>query len=117
MLNMTNGLVGPLEQSVMECFWTAPGPLTSGQILKTLRTHRTIAHSTVTTTLARLYDQGLLIREPIPGCGGKQSWRYTARYGSRGELLAAAVERVCAQFGADRGDRALALAVLLGTPR
>jgi hypothetical protein len=28
-----------------------------------------------------------------------------------------AAEQLCVQLGADRGDRALALAVLLGTPR
>lgn len=116
MLNTTNSLLGPLEQSVMECFW-ASGPRTGREILTTLRERRTIAHSTVTTTLARLYDDELLTREHIAGRGRSPTWRYTARYASRGELLAGVVEHVCAQLGADPGDRALALAVLLGRPR
>lgn len=114
MLNMTASLLGPLEQSIMECFW-ASGPQTSRDILTTLRMGRTIAHTTVTTTLTRLYDQGLLTRELA--VGRKMPWVYTARYGSRGELLAASVEQMCVQLGADRGDRALALAVLMGPPR
>ena len=114
MLNMTASLLGPLEQSVMECFW-ASGPQTSRDILTTLRMGRTIAHTTVTTTFTRLYDQGLLTRKLA--AGRKMPWVYTARYASRGALLAGAVEQMCAQLGADRSDRALALAVLLGTPR
>ena len=116
MLNMTASLLDPLEQSVMECFW-ANGPQTSRAILTTLRMRRTIAHSTVTTTLARLFDQGLLTRELSTGRRHVPSWRYTARYASRGALLAGAVEQLCVQLGADRGDRALALAVLMGRPR
>jgi len=111
MLNMTASLLGPLEQSVMECFWSS-GPQTSRQILTTLRRTRTIAHTTVTTTLARLYDQGLLTR--TLAAGRKMPWVYTARYASRGDLLAASVETLCVQLRADRGDRALALAVLMG---
>jgi predicted transcriptional regulator len=114
MLNMTASLLGPLEQSIMECFW-ASGPQTGGQILATLRRTRTIAHTTVTTTLSRLHDQGLLTR--TLAAGRKMPWVYTARYGSRGALLAGAVEQMCVQLGADRGDRALALAVLMGRPR
>lgn len=116
MLNTTTSVLGPLEQSVMECFW-ASGPRTGRQILTTLRERRTIARSTVTTTLARLYDDDLLTREQISGRGRRPTWCYTARYRSRGELLAGVVEHLCAQLGADRGDRALALAVLLGRPR
>lgn len=115
MLNLSTSLLGPLEQSVMECFW-ASGPQTGRQILTTLRVSRTIAHTTVTTTLARLHRQDLLTRELCAGRGRKLAWRYTARYASRGELLAGAVEQLCAQLDADRGDRALALAALLGRP-
>ena len=112
MLNTATGVLGPLEQSVMECFWSS-SPQTSRDILTTLRMGRKIAHSTVTTTLARLHDQGLLTRKLV--AGRKMPWVYTARYTSRGALLAGAVEQMCAQLGADRGDRALA--VLLGTPQ
>jgi len=46
----------------MECFWER-GPQTSGDVLATLRAQRPIAHTTVTTTLARLYERGLVTRE------------------------------------------------------
>ena len=98
----------------MECVW-ASGPLTGGQILATLRLKRTIAPTTVTTTLARLYDQGLLTRELA--AGRKMPWRYTARYASRGALIAGVLEQLCTTLGVDRGDRAEALAVLVGAPR
>jgi predicted transcriptional regulator len=114
MLNLTSSLLGPLEQSVMECFWSN-GSLTSRDILDTLRMQRSIAHSTVTTTLSRLYEQGLLTRELVGG--RKMPWVYTPVHASRGELLAGAVEQLCVQLSADRGDRALALAVLIGAPR
>jgi predicted transcriptional regulator len=55
MLTIATSLIGSLELAVMECFWAAPGPLTYGDILATLRRTRTIADTTVTTTLARLY--------------------------------------------------------------
>jgi predicted transcriptional regulator len=113
MLNLATSVLGPLEQSVMECFW-ASGPQTSGEILATLRQQRTIAHSTVTTTLGRLYAQELLTRSPIGVGRLKPSWRYTARYASRGALLAASVEQLCVQLGADCGDRDIALRLLGG---
>jgi predicted transcriptional regulator len=116
MLNLTASVLGPLEQLIMQCFWS-DGPQTDREILTTLRTQRTIAHTTVTTTLFRLYSHDLLTRELAEGRRHVPSWRYYPRYGSRGELLAGAVEQLCVQLGADRGDRALALAVLLGRPR
>jgi len=83
MLNMTTSLVGSLELAIMECFW-ANGPQTGGDILATLRRTRVIAPTTVTTTLARLYDQGLLIRalddgRKSPGATGRATHR-AARY-------------------------------------
>jgi predicted transcriptional regulator len=80
-----------------------------------LRRTRTIAHSTVTTTLARLDDQGLLTREVERG--RKRPWRYTPRYRSRSALLVGTFEQLAAQLGADHRDRAEALGVLLGVVR
>jgi predicted transcriptional regulator len=116
MLNLSNSLIGPLEQSVMECFWLN-GPQTSGEILATLRERRTIAHSTVTTTLSRLYDQDLLTREPITAHTRKPHWRYTARHPSRAALLAGSFERLAEQLGVNHLDRAEALGTLLGVVR
>jgi predicted transcriptional regulator len=111
MLNLNTSLLGPLEQAIMECFWEN-GPQTSGEILKTLRRSRTIAHTTVTTTLGRLYAHDLLTREPINALRQRPAWRYTARYPSRSALLADCFAYLCVQLGADDGDRASALAQL-----
>src|SRR5205085_5202684 len=102
--------------SVMGCFWTS-GPQTSGQILATLRERRTIAHTTVTTTLSRLYEQGLLTREPVSAHQRKPRWRYIARHPSRGALLAAAFEQLATPLEADHLDRAEGLGVLLSLVR
>jgi predicted transcriptional regulator len=61
MLSIVASLIGSLELAIMECFWER-SPQTSGDILTALRKHRTIAPSTVTTTLVRLCEQGLLTR-------------------------------------------------------
>lgn len=114
MLNTAVSLIGSLELAIMECFWES-GPQSSGAILATLRTTRTIAHTTITTTLTRLYDQGLLTRELA--AGRKMPWVYTARYSSRGALLAGVLEHLCTQLGANGGDRAEALKVLQSTPQ
>lgn len=114
MLNMATSLIGSLELAVMECFWGS-GPQTSGQILTTLRKARTIAPTTVTTTLAQLHKQGFVRRELLRG--HTRTWIYTACYPSRGALIAHALNQLCGTLGADRGDRAEALAVLVGAPR
>jgi len=115
MLNIASSLIGSLELAVMECFWAAQGPQTGGQILATLRRTRTIAHTTVTTTLARLHTQGLLTRELR--AGHTRTWIYTPRYPSRGALIAGVVGELCRHLEADRADRGEALAVLVGAPR
>ena len=114
MLNMTTSLVGSLELAVMECFWQN-GPQSSGEVLATLRKTRTIAHTTVTSTLARLYDQGLLTRDLAKG--RKKPWVYTARYASRGALLTSTLVQLAAHLGADHRDLTEALSVLRGAPR
>jgi hypothetical protein len=113
MLSIAASLIGSLELAIMECFWER-GPQTSGDILTALRKHRTIAPSTVTTTLVRLCEQGLLTRELEKG--GKLLWIYTARYASRGAFLAGTFEHL-ALLGADHLDRAEALGLLLGVVR
>jgi predicted transcriptional regulator len=115
MLNIARSLIGSLELAIMECFWDN-GPQSGGDILATLREERpTIAPTTVTTTLARLYDQGLLTRALQDG--RKMPWIYRPRYATRGALVAGVLEELCTTLGVDRGDRAEALAVLLGAPR
>jgi hypothetical protein len=71
--------------------------------------------STITTTLARLCEQGFVSRELA--AGRKMPWVYTARYPSRSALLAGTFEQLVAQVGADQGDRAEALGLLLGVAR
>jgi predicted transcriptional regulator len=116
MRNMTASIIGTLELAIMECFWERDS-WTSTQLLANLRRTRTIAHSTVTTTLARLYDQGVLVRERIGGPDARPFWRYTTRYATRSAFLAAATEVLAVQIGASRQDRAEALGRLLGVMR
>jgi predicted transcriptional regulator len=76
---------------------------------------RDLAYTTVMTTMERLADKGILTRGDCrTGFGG--AYRYMPAL-SRGELLAASIEQLCASLGADRGDRAEALAVILAAPR
>jgi predicted transcriptional regulator len=114
MRSVATRIIGSLELAILECFWEG-GPQTSGQILAALRLTRTIAATTVATTLVRLYEQGFLIRELLPD--RKKPWVYTARYRSRSTLLAGIFEQLVTQVSADHGDRAEALGLLLGLTR
>jgi hypothetical protein len=67
-------------------------------------------------TLSWLVARGLLRRERYKGTH-QRVWRYTPCYASRGVLLAAAIEQICSDDGAEWGERAEALAVLLGAQR
>lgn len=56
------GLLGPLEQSVMEAVWTL-GPTTVRHVHESLAQNREIAYTTVMTTMTRLATKGLLSRD------------------------------------------------------
>ncbi|SER87263.1 Predicted transcriptional regulator [Streptomyces sp. yr375] len=53
---------GELEAAVMAALWAADAPLTPGQVQVELAAD--LARTTVTTTLSRLYDKGVVDRRP-----------------------------------------------------
>jgi predicted transcriptional regulator len=55
-------VLGDLESAVMEALWTKPGQ-TVIEVEERLRNKREIAHTTVLTTLDRMYRKGYLTRE------------------------------------------------------
>ena len=55
-------VLGELESAVMEALWTEPEQ-TVNEVEERLRNKRDIAHTTVLTTLDRLYQKGYLTRE------------------------------------------------------
>lgn len=55
-------VLGVLESAVMEALWAESG-LTVNEVEERLREKREIAHTTVLTTLDRLYRKGYLTRE------------------------------------------------------
>jgi hypothetical protein len=62
------------------------------------------------TTMTRMAEKGVLACDRA-----KQPFRYTPP--SRGMIIAQAVKQLCDDLNADRGDRAEALAVILGAPQ
>ena len=113
MPTLTTKALGPTEAQIMNIAWSSSKPLTVRDVRTQLDCD--LAHTTVMTTMERLADKGIRSRSVLrTGFGG--AYHYIPAI-SRGDLLAGAVEQLCAQLGADRGDRALALAVLMGPPR
>ena len=55
-------VLGELESAVMEVLWTEPEQTVNG-VEERLRNKREIAHTTVLTTLDRLYHKGYLTRQ------------------------------------------------------
>lgn len=58
----TGHVLGELESAVMEILWAHSGQ-TVNEVEEQLRTKRDIAHTTVLTTLDRMYRKGYLLRE------------------------------------------------------
>lgn len=55
-------VLGELESAVMEVLWTEPEQTVNG-VEERLKDNREIAHTTVLTTLDRLYQKGYLTRQ------------------------------------------------------
>ena len=55
-------VLGELESAVMEVLWTEPEQTVNG-VEERLRNNREIAHTTVLTTLDRMYQKGYLTRQ------------------------------------------------------
>jgi predicted transcriptional regulator len=113
MPTLTTQALGPTETQIMNAVWSYDGPLTVRQV-HTVLSFRGLAYTTVMTTMERLAEGILMRGNGRAGFGG--AYRYVPAL-SRGALLAASIEQLCVGLGADRGDRAEALAVILGTPR
>jgi predicted transcriptional regulator len=114
MPTLTTQALGPTETQIMNTVWSYDGAMTVRQV-HTVLLFRGLAYTTVMTTMERLAEKGMLIRgDGRAGLGG--AYRYRPAL-SRGALLAASIEQLCNSLNADRGDRAEALAVILGVPQ
>jgi len=78
-------VLGELESAVMEILWTRPQQ-TVNEVEERLRAKRDIAHTTVLTTLDRMYRKGYLTRDTQA-----KAFLYSPRY-TRAEF-----ERIMAQ--------------------
>jgi predicted transcriptional regulator len=90
---------GELESQVLHVLWAADGPCTPRQVQEALGPDRDLAYTTVMTILVRLWQKGLLEREPS---GRTYTYRPVE---SRDERVANRMRELLA--GA--GDRAAAL--------
>ena len=72
-----NHVLGDLESAVMEILWSKPGQ-TVIEVEERLRQKREIAHTTVLTTLDRMYRKGYLNREKQA-----KAFVYSPRYTQR----------------------------------
>jgi len=112
MPTLTIQVLGPTETAVMNVAWSHAGTPTVRDVHRQLDCE--LAYSTVMMTMEHLAEKGILLWAPAVQASAGLSLR-------RGDLtailLAGAVEQLCAQLGADAGDRSVAFAALLGRPR
>lgn len=55
---------GELENQVLDVVWAAQGPVTPREVHETLSQYRKLAYTTSMTILVRLWEKGVLEREP-----------------------------------------------------
>lgn len=96
-------LLGPLERRIMHAVWSGavPGTFSGRQMLGKVPG---IAYTTVTTTLNRLAEKGLL---SVEAASGPRPFTYRAT-GQPADFLASASEREVAELLERYGDAALA---------
>ena len=115
LITQTRPIGGRRDDRPVACW----GPLKVKEVHIALR-ERDLAYTSILTAMVRLCEKGFLGRTPCkPGVekGGRGlAYQYTADV-SRGQVLAAAMDQLCTRIGADRGDRAVALAVIRGAPQ
>lgn len=99
------GDLGDLESAVMTLVWKGEW-LTVREVYEALRRDRTIAYTTVMTTMARLFEKGFLDRKPEG-----RSYLYNARH-SRLEVAKSFLGKILERFF--DGRRSEAVATLLG---
>ena len=93
--------LGELQTEVMTIFWRRKSA-TVGEVADALSTRRTLAYTTVLTVVTRLFQRGLLLREP-EGRG----FRYRAAK-SRDEVLAELSDELIDRLFSDFGEIAVA---------
>ncbi|MGB9911343.1 MAG: BlaI/MecI/CopY family transcriptional regulator [Microgenomates group bacterium] len=69
LLFKVENFLGPLEREVMLVIWKK-GKINVGEVLKTLKTKKKLAYTTIMTVMDKLYKKGFLKREKI----GKAYW-------------------------------------------
>lgn len=94
------------EAEIMDIVWSRKMHRFSvGDVLSVLVKRRDVAYTTVMTTVARLYDKGLLSRE-------RDGKRYLySPLGNREEFLQATAREVFESLGASAGRESLAMLV------
>ena len=92
-----------LETAVMEVVWAGAAAVAVADVQRALERERSIAYTTVMTTLVRLHEKGLLERER----DGRR-YLYRARV-SRDELLRQTAREVLGTIDLGSGHQSLAL--------
>jgi predicted transcriptional regulator len=98
---LTRQALSPTETVIMRAVWSYGEPMNVRQV-HTVLLFRGLAYTTIMTTMERLADKGILTRS-VDRQGQGEAYRYQPAL-SRGELLAACIEQLCASLDADRGD-------------
>lgn len=98
---MTRLQRGELEARVLRALWAADGPCTPRDVHAALGPEHELAYTTVMTILVRLWQKGMLDREPS---GRSYTYRPVESQDERvatrmGELLAGASDRTAALTG------------------
>ena len=92
-------IVGELESDVLEVLGKK-GHATAGEVMEVLQTKRSIAYTTVSTTLDRLHKKKLVSRKALPGPSGT---KYLFSLGKnerlRRRMVDSAIDRLTTAFG------------------
>lgn len=79
-----NSLVGGLEADVLKCLWQGKGWKTCRQVFECVGRKNNVAYTTITVTLDRMFEKGIVERSVDKGKGGLK-YNYYARF-SKEEL-------------------------------
>lgn len=84
---------GPLETVIMDIMWSDGRPRTIKDVHRIILCDRELAYTTVMTTMARLAEKGILVRE-------KDGWAYTYTVAcSQADFEAAQIRAVVESIG------------------
>jgi predicted transcriptional regulator len=92
--------LSPLEAEILQALWNS-GPSLVRDLFPVVKKHMDCAKTSISVTLDRLYDDGLVSRKTVTGRGGL-AYIYAAKV-SRDEfeksLVQKAVDRLVSRFG------------------